>query len=76
MKGMLCCSPKLKIYIDGAYEQQEGVMVVGYTSGSHVSALVESQPSSVLGERLRDGLIAAWMRSLVSAYRSTSVICV
>ena len=61
-KGYCAAYPTYHIYVDEVYDQHKTVIVLGHTSGSHVPASIESQPSSVLWEaRLRDGLIAAWI---------------
>lgn len=61
-KGYCTAYPTYHIYVDEVYAQQETVLVLGHTSGSHVPASIENKPSSVLWEaRLRDGLIAAWI---------------
>jgi hypothetical protein len=60
MENYLKAYPNYKIHIRNVLQGGEGVAIVGYTSGSHVTPEIEEDEVLVWTVELREGLITEW----------------
>lgn len=59
--GYFASFPSYRVYIDETHEKSDAAYLIGHTSGSHVPAELESQPSSVIWRcEIVDGQVSEW----------------
>jgi hypothetical protein len=70
MENYLKAYPNYKIHIKHVLQGGEGVAVIGYTSGSHVSPEIETNEVLVWTAEVKNGLITIWRIYATQGYTS------